>query len=502
MKSIVSSFHKSSLLRETRLLLVFLLLLLLSCRSGSNLDGDLLNIERIENKLLPSVIVKGVQNQGYNILERMEHYKVPGVSIAFLNRGKIVWAKGYGYTSSDSLKAVNELTLFQAASISKPVAAMAALSLVESGKIVLDQDVNSYLEGWDVKENKFTEEEKVSLRRILSHTAGLTVHGFAGYQSDAEVPDILQVLEGKKPANSGRIYADITPGTKYRYSGGGYTVMQKMLVDITGEEFPEIMDQYVISKIGMESSTYQQPLPEPFWGNAAYGHSSKGKTIQGRWHTYPEMAAAGLWTTPTDLLKYAMEVQLSYAGESNQIISQKMTRQMLTPQMNSHALGPGVGGSGDSITFGHGGANAGFRCQLRAYTKLGQGVAVMTNGDNGGKLIGEILRAFSEVYEWDGYKPEVKSVAHLDPADLELFAGQYLLKWEDQDLIVEFSVKDKYLQGIQLWQNFAFEIFPETENQFFNKDDGSSFSFIKSQSGVIQEVVIREGYQEYTFSRL
>jgi CubicO group peptidase (beta-lactamase class C family) len=323
----------------------------------------------------------------------MEHYKVPGVSIAFLNEGEIVWAKGYGFTSADSLKAVDDLTLFQAASISKPVAALAALSLVESGEIGLDQDVNHYLEGWKVKENKFTNGEKVTLRRILSHSAGLTVHGFAGYQSDAEVPDILQVLEGINPANSGRIYANINPGTKYRYSGGGYTVMQKMLTDITGQKFPEIMDELVISKIGMESSTYQQPLPESFWGNAASGHSSKGKPIEGKWHTYPEMAAAGLWTTPTDLLKYAIEVQKSYAGESNQILTQKMVKEMLTPQMNSHALGPGVGGSGDSITFEHGGSNAGFRCQLRVYTKLGQGLAIMTNGDNGGQLIAEILRA-------------------------------------------------------------------------------------------------------------
>lgn len=484
------------------LLFTWLLLLLISCNPGSGQKEDLQNIELIENMLLPSIVIKGAENEGYNILSRMEHYKVPGVSIAFLNKGEIVWAKGYGYTSSEKLKEVDDKTLFQAASISKPVAALAALSLVESGEIGLDQDVNSYLEGWKVTENAFTEEEKVTLRRILSHSAGLTVHGFAGYQSDAEVPDLLHVLDGEKPANSGRIYADIVPGTRYRYSGGGYTVMQKMLIDICGEDFPEIMDQYVISKIGMESSTYTQPLPENLQLNAAVGHGMGGDPIEGKWHTYPEMAAAGLWTTPTDLLKYAMEVQKSYVGESNKILTQSMVKEMLTPEMNSHALGPGVGGSGDSITFGHGGSNAGFRCQLRAYTKLGQGLVVMTNGDNGGQLIAEIMRAFSEIYQWDGYKPEHKSVAKLETGDLESFTGQYLLVRQNREMIMEFSLKESHLQAIQKWDGLSYEIYPELENKFFNTDDGATFVFEKDDAGAVIEVNIDVGYQKYKLSRI
>ncbi len=198
-----------------------------------------------------------------------------------------MWAKGYGYTSNDSTQLVNENTLFQAASISKPVAAMAALALVEKGKLDLDANVNLYLEGWQVEENKFTSEEKITLRRILSHSAGLTVHGFGGYASGDKVPDIIQILNGEEPANSGRIYPDTRPGVQYRYSGGGYTIMQKILCDITGKDFPALMDELVLSKIGMNYSSYEQPLPDALWDNAARAHDGGGEMIEGQMALLP-----------------------------------------------------------------------------------------------------------------------------------------------------------------------------------------------------------------------
>ena len=202
-------------MRYINILFTVSFILLVSCTGKADLE--IVSIDTIENNLLPSLLVEGEEVEGMNIQKRMEHYHVPGVSIAFLNEGEIAWAKGYGYTSSDSSRLVDKNTLFQAASISKPVAALAVLALVEEGKISLDEDVNRYLEGWQVEENNFTLEEKVTLRRILSHTAGLTVHGFGGYASDDDVPDIIQVLNGEEPANSGRIYPDTTPGAQYRY---------------------------------------------------------------------------------------------------------------------------------------------------------------------------------------------------------------------------------------------------------------------------------------------
>ena len=487
-------------MKYSRILTAFLFLTLASCTTQK--DHDISLIGTIEDNLLPSIIIEGEESNGFSITERMNYYRVPGVSIAFLNRGEIIWARGYGYTSFDSIKAVDKNTLFQAASISKPVAAMAALSLVEEGKIGLDEDVNQYLKSWQVEENIFTEREKVTLRRILSHTAGLTVHGFAGYAYNEEVPSLVQVLNGEKPANSDRIYPDTFPGSIYRYSGGGYTVMQQMLVDMTGMEFPDLMDEFVLSKIGMRSSTYRQPLPEELAGNAASGHRPGGEMIEGKWHTYPEMAAAGLWTTPSDLLRYTAEVQQSFAGRSNRVLSREMIREMLTPQLNNHALGPGTGGSGDSITFSHGGANEGFRCVLYAFTRLGQGVAIMTNGDRGGELMSEILRSFSMVYNWNEYKPEVRQVVVLDEDEIGGCAGTYRLDLQGRELLVEFTVEENHLTGTQFWNNISFELYPESATRFFNREDGSQIEFSRDETGTVNGMIVYDGSQQYNFLKI
>ncbi|HDZ40689.1 MAG TPA: serine hydrolase [Bacteroidetes bacterium] len=482
-----------------KLIIFFLSLavIIASCNQKGT-DKDVALIEKIGNNLMPAVIIEGDTMVSYSIYERMEHYNVPGVSIAFINDGEIKWAKGYGYLSADSNRQVDENTLFQAASISKPVAALAALQLVEEGKLGLDDDVNQYLKAWQLEENEYTRDEKVTLRRILSHSAGLTVHGFGGYSFTDTVPGIIQVLNGEKPSNSGRIYPDTIPGSIYRYSGGGYTVMQKMLTDMSGMDFPELMEKSVLSEIGMTNSTYQQPLPAEYEANAAAGHEPDGSMVEGRWHTYPEMAAAGLWTTPTDLLRYALEVQNSLEGKSNSILSQWMTEEMLTPQMNSHGLGPGVSGEGDSLRFSHGGANKGYRCQLMVFARNGQGVAIMTNSDNGGQLIPEIMRSFSHVYNWSFNKPLMKRTVEMTGEVLNSFTGNYSITWQGNEMIFEIKMKDDHLHGTQQWDGIEFDLYPESDLVFFNIDDGTSFEFIRTESGEITELVIR---REYNFKK-
>jgi CubicO group peptidase (beta-lactamase class C family) len=470
-----------------------------SCKTEISKEEYLSQISEIENGLLPVIILDGEEQENFNIYKRMLYYKVPGVSIAFMDNGEIIWAKGYGYTSFDSIAPIDQNTIFQAASISKPVAAMAALHLVEEGMLDLDKNVNEYLSGWQVDENEFTANEKVTLRGLLSHSAGLTVHGFGGYSATDSVPGTIQILNGNSPANSGRIYPDVTPRSIYRYSGGGYTVMQKMLGDVTGKSFPDIMKEYVLGPIGMESSAYSQPLSEGMSINAAMAHNSDGSMIEGRWHTYPEMAAAGLWTNPTDLLKYALEVQNSVQNKSNKILSKKMTIEMLTPQMESHGLGPGLGGRNSSATFSHGGSNAGYRCYFQAFSHGGQGVAIMTNSDNGDALMGEILRSFSSIYSWDNYKPLRKKLVDLEENILDELAGDYLMKVEENELLVHIEVNDKHLTGTQDWDNFTFDMLPESESLFFNKNDQASFKFIRNMDGEVTEIIIQG---QWHFKRL
>lgn len=332
--------------------------------------------------------------------ERMEYYNVPGVSIAVINDYQVEWARGYGVLEVRKSELVTPVTLFQTGSVGKLFIAVAALHYVESGLLVLDDDVNRSLISWQVPENEFTVEEKVTLRRLLSHSAGVTVSGFRGYALGEEVPNLQQILNGERPANSPPIQVDAAPGKQYRYSGGGYMIVQQLLEDISGRPFPEIMHDVVLEPWGMTASTFESPLPEDLWAIAATGHRDDGTAISGRWHTYPEMGAgASAWATPSDLAYFAIGVMLSYAGLSDEVISQDMVIQMLSPEVDDRGLGPVLGDDGgDRFYFLHEGANEGYRCYLLAYPKRGQGVAIMTNGDNGEALWHEIKRSFSVEY--------------------------------------------------------------------------------------------------------
>ena len=357
------------------------------------------HISAVENGLLPPVVIEGDVKPGRAIAERMEALKVPGVSIAVMRNGKVEWAKGYGVASTGGV-AVNAETLFQAASISKPVAALAALRLVEQGKLSLDADINNYLTSWKLPASDAAKGKAVTLRHLLTHTGGTTVSGFPGYAAGVQVPSASQVLTGGPPANTPAVRIETEPGKAWRYSGGGFTIMQLAAMDVSGKTFPALMHDTVLAPIGMTRSTYEQPLPAAARGNAAEPFDNRGQPITGGAHTYPEMAAAGLWTTPSELALYAMEVRASLQGKSSRVISPQMAGQMLTAGLGGWGLGLTIGGSKDNPWFGHGGSNAGFKSDFFVYEKSGDGVFVMTNGDNGGTLAGEIIRAAAEEYKW------------------------------------------------------------------------------------------------------
>ena len=337
------------------------------------------------------------------VASEMEKHGITGVSLAVIENGKIIEAKGYGFTDKSKATAVTTNTLFQAGSVSKPVAALAALRLVEAGKLALDDNVNQYLKQWRVPENEFTKDQKVTLRRILSHSAGLTVHGFPGYAVNSPCPSLRQVLDGSGPANTPAIRVDVVPGTIFRYSGGGYTVMQQLMIDVTGETFPELMRESVLAPLEMNASTYEQPLPPDRVRAAATGYSSDGKEVKGRWHIYPEMAAAGLWTTPSDLARFAISVQQGFVGKSNPAISQSMIRQMLTVQKGHVGLGLLLTGRGKLLRFSHAGSDEGFDSLMIAYAESGQGVVIMINANDDSGVIGRIEKAVREQYQ----RPEV-----------------------------------------------------------------------------------------------
>lgn len=355
----------------------------------------------------------------------MKHYGVPGLTIAVIKDSKIIWTKSYGITDRESKQPVTDQTLFQAASISKPVSAYAALKEVESGKLNPDENVNLYLKSWKVPENSFTAKKKVSLKYLLSHSAGVTVGGFAGYAIPNKVPALVQVLNGETPSNSPAIRVDKEPGGTFRYSGGGYTIVQQMLIDLEGKPYPQIMNELVLKPLGMKNSTYSQPLPADKLKWAATGYLPDGTQTTGKRHTYPEMAAAGLWTTATDLAKFAIDLQLTIKGQSEKVLSRQMADQMTSPFIEPfEGLGIFLDKKQQDLYFFHGGWNEGFSSKMIAHKNKGYGVAILTNS-NQPLLIDELIRAVAITYNWSGYVMPVYKKINLTAADTENNCGRY-----------------------------------------------------------------------------
>lgn len=365
----------------------------------------LARIQRVEDGLLAPIAIEGRPNPTMKLLERMQFFKVPGVSVALINNGGLEWARGYGVLDAESKEAVTTDSLFQAASISKPVFAMAVLALVEKGTLSLDEDVNRKLKSWKMPENAFTSTQNLTLRTLLNHTGGTTASGFRGYAAGLAIPSLHQVLDGAPPSNSTAVRVDRVPGTAMRYSGGGMMVVQQLVEDVSGLSLPAFMQSAVLDPLGMRHSSYEQPLLTSRTGNAASGHSAAGIPIKGRWHTYPEQAAAGLWTTPTDLATFAIELQKSRAGASNKVLSKEMTIQMLTRSSTSpFGLGIVVAKPEKVASFNHSGANEGFRTMLFVYTETGKGAVIMTNSDRGSEVSDELMRSIAKEYGWSDYQ--------------------------------------------------------------------------------------------------
>jgi CubicO group peptidase (beta-lactamase class C family) len=440
-------------------------------------------ISRVEAGLLPAILIKG--DPSWSIQDRLTRHKVPGLSIAVINNFKIEWARGYGVTDIDTKEPVSTETLFQAGSISKPVAAMVALKKVQEGKLKLDENINNKLVSWKLPDNEFTARKKVTLANLLSHTAGLTVHGFPGYAVGEKIPTLQQVLDGAGPANTIPVRVDMEPGTKFRYSGGGTTIAQLTIMDIEKQPFPKIAKETVLDPLAMTNSTYSQPLPDDWLKKAASGHRTDGSLVPGKIHIYPEMAAAGLWTTPTDLAKFGIEVQLSLAGKSNKVLSKEMIEKMVTPFMEDVGLGFFVEKHGNTVYFGHGGADEGFRAELLVNKDKGYGIAVMVNSDNG-QIIREVIRSVAREYGWDEFLPAPYEVISLDAAKLDAFTGRFQI---NPDRVLNIAKEGGRLITTPT-DGPQFELLPVSETNFVRRDANATYQFIKGEAGGLDSIAV------------
>jgi CubicO group peptidase (beta-lactamase class C family) len=338
-----------------------------------------------------------------SIKQLLEEFSVPGVSVAVIRDFQIHWAKGYGIADAETGALVDADTLFQAASISKPVNAMALLKSAELGLLSIDQDINLILKTWKIPESEYTASAFVTPRMLASHTSGLgDGFGFPGYNPGAELPTLQQIFDGQFPSNVGSIRMARPPLTAYHYSGGGVTILQQALIDTHNQPYAELLQELVLDPIGMSNSTFEQPLPADKDRHAARAHTDTGESAGVKWHVYPEMAAAGLWTTPTDLAKFAIEVQRSYRNESNKVLSKDSTDEMLSPVgVGNYGVGFTLSKRGEGWYFSHGGSNFGFLSAIAGHKVKGYGFVIMTNALNGGRLIGELVRRIEFAYEYD-----------------------------------------------------------------------------------------------------
>ena len=460
-------------------------------------------IDRVINNLLPTTALEGKFDPPKNLYERLANYHTPGISIAVINDFEVEWASGFGKCEAGTTLDVKKDTLFQAASISKPVFALAVMRLVQEGRLDLDEDVNSYLTSWRVPTISDWQ-PRITLRQLLSHTAGLTLHGFPGYPNSEPRPTTVQVLNGEPPANTHKVEINLIPGLHFRYSGGGTTIAQQVLVDVLQRPFSEIMLELVLAPLGMTHSTYEQPLPTNYLSKAATAHSFPGTPIKGKHHVYPEMAAAGLWTTPADLAKVGVELMRVLRGSTPVAWTQETLEEMLRPQQpeqsretNEEFVGLGffaAGGVSDGFHFFHNGGNVGFVSFMRFYPHVGKGAVIMLNSEEF-DLIQEVMRSIALEYEWSGVFPQERPIITL--AQTDLYSGLYLTKSGLQFKIISY---DENLL-LQYGQQPSLQFFPTSELEFFAQVANASICFEKDDTGSVVSMTLNQADQQIKAER-
>jgi CubicO group peptidase (beta-lactamase class C family) len=430
--------------------------------------------------LEPEVAVAG--EPGWSLEERMAHYDVSAVSLAVIDDYEIVWAEAFGLADAEEGTPATTETLFQAASVSKSVAAAGVLAAAQAGELDLDAPINSILTSWTLPANELTAVSDVTPRRLLSHTAGTTVQGFAGYAIDADVPTVVQVLEGAAPANSPPIRVDSEPGSRYRYSGGGSTVMQLAMTDLFGLPYPDLMEKRILGPIGMTNSSFEQPFPPSKLERAAVGYKQNGSPVWGRRHTYPEMAAAGLWTTATDLARFALDMQRALRGDEGTLLHRETVEQMITPVLGSSSLGFFQLEWGGALYFSHSGANQGFRAFLVASHEGGRGLALLSNSESFNPLGDEIRRAVTRAFDWPGMAKEPVVPAEVTAEELDALAGRYLVRG---DYVIEMTRQGERLVSRWLLSDTSTWWIPTAEGTFVTRSDGAEFRFERDEAGAV-----------------
>ncbi|MBK7944031.1 MAG: class A beta-lactamase-related serine hydrolase [Flavobacteriales bacterium] len=458
---------------------LFVAILFAACQTPTRTDDPNEFLRRhVETGLCNPVFIEG--DSTWTIEERMKHYGVPGMSIAVIDDYKIAWTKSYGVMDSTTMQPVTDSTLFQAASISKPVFAVAVLKLAEQGTLNIDEDVNSMLTSWKIPENAFTAKEKVTLKRLLGHVAGTTVHGFQGYRHGEPLPTLLSILKGEAPCELTAGGGDQIPGTAWRYSGGGYCVASQVILDKNGGTIPQHMHDLVLKPLGMSRSTYEQPMPKAMEHSAASGYVPDGSMTVGKWHIYPEISPDGLWTTATDLARFVIDMQKTIATDSGKVLSRTTSTQMVEPFLDPNtAVGLMLDNKGSERYFEHGGWNEGFCGQIYGSVKNGNGAVVLINANQPAFMF-EVIRSIARAYDWSEFVPQHKEMP-MDSTALRAFTGRYRI---GSDNMVTIALRNGKLYREPLREPPT-ELVHIGDGEFAGRTDERSRRFLKDATGAM-----------------
>ena len=448
-------------------------------------------IKQVENNLAGRLIING---KPYNILDRMAHYHVKGLSIVVVKDYQVVWAKGYGWSNVKEKIPVTTATLFKPGSISKSLNAIGMLRLVQNHKLDLYSDINQSLRSWQFPYDSLSKGKKISVANLLSHTGGLSVYGgFPGYTLNSKIPSLPEVLDGKEPANTPAVRSLFEPGIQFQYSGGGTLIAQQIITDQTRQSYEKFMYDSVLNPLGMTHSFYSaNPPSKTQLPKLAMGYTVKGEVVEATFHIYPEQAPLGLWTTPTELAKFMTSTQLAYAGRSNSLIDQKMARLLLTPYIdNSATMGSFIADRNGEKYFFHDAANEGYRGLYYGSVEGGNGIVVFVNSDDG-NIILELLSSVASVYNWKGFdKPlQIKTIDIPEPI-YKKYTGLYVYDGKIAEIRKE---KD----GLYFWtEGQNSKMYFTTEKDFVNMEFPSEKSFLTDKNGNINGYGRKVNGKEY-----
>jgi len=441
---------------------------------------------QLENGIRGKMKFLGESENLSSITNKMSEYNIPALSLALINQGKIEWADIYENANFPEEQKLDCTSIFQAASLSKPVTFLAALRMYSAGEIDLDKNIQDYLKNFVIPQGKQTADKPVTFRNIFSHTSGIISGGYEGYSRDIPLPSDLDILRGSPGVNSPAIEVITPPNEKVAYSGGGYTLAEQALQEIYGDEFSNIMKKWILEPAGMKHSEFTQPLPVSKSNNVAKGHTRSGMVIDGGWRNYPEQAAAGLWSNSIDMAKFLIEIYNAYQGKSS-IFSHSDIKSIISQERDGSVYGFIFDRSGDDISITHYGGNAGYRTGMTISLTSGNGLVYLINSDNGGALGNELLLSASQIYNWKHFKQIDVERRDVSPEILKGLSGKY--KWNNQiNLSITFDEKD----------NLISLYFPNGDEYKLIAIVGNKLEFIHPDTGVKVTFLSEDDFRSFT----